>query len=407
MKTINKLANWHKVGIAVFSLSLLTLISGLLGGATAAEFTAPTATIEKTPVADTYVASGRPDTAPSAPNLNIFWLGHNQSNGFGIERALLKFTISAQEIPLGSTIQSAKLILTLSGTTKNDGPMNVTVSRILTDQWNENLTWNTHAQLPVDGTNSSTIAVGRDFKQYEWQITNLVKNWAQDSTRTNLSLRLGSDQTSGDHERNFWSKDCKDNECSAVQRPRLVIQFEAPTPTPTPLPTVTPTPTLIPTAIPTPTPGVETLRLITNKSGEIAINEELTYRLDYKTNNFASYELTDVVISDVVPPHTELLTNTITSSGDFIPTYTGSTAGSVITWRSSSSLLPNQSGNVVYTVRRTTATINTVATFDEEDAIYNDGMDMNWLHNSKRESLRSNGVRNPPYYIYLPFLSRQ
>ena len=175
MKTINKLANWHKVGIAVFSLSLLTLISGLLGGATAAEFTAPTATIEKTPVADTYVASGRPDTAPSAPNLNIFWLGHNQSNGFGIERALLKFTISAQEIPLGSTIQSAKLILTLSGTTKNDGPMNVTVSRILTDQWNENLTWNTHAQLPVDGTNSSTIAVGRDFKQYEWQITNLVK----------------------------------------------------------------------------------------------------------------------------------------------------------------------------------------------------------------------------------------
>ena len=122
--------------------------------------------------------------------------------------------------------------------------------------------------------------------------------------------------------------------------------------------------------------------------------------------------LTNVVISDVVPAHTELLTDTITSSGDFIPTYTGSTAGSVITWRSSSSLLPNQSGNVIYTVKLKTATTTTVVTFDEEraltedDVIYNDGMEMSWLYDGKRESIRSNVARNPPHYIYLPILSR-
>jgi hypothetical protein len=224
---------------------------------------------------------------------------------------------------------------------------------------------------------------------------------------------LKGDESVGQHERGFWTKDCNPQECGTDKFPLITVEFETPTPTPTKSPTPTLTPTLIPTVAPTPIPGVETLKLTTDKPGEIAINDTLTYNLDYKTNNLESYELTSVVISDIVPAHTQLLTSTITSSRGFIPTYTGSMPGSVIIWRLPGVLLPNQSGQVAYTVQRTMITTNTATTLrekmslTEENVIYNDGMDMSWLYNGNYGSLRSNDVRNPPYYIYLPFLSRQ
>ena len=351
--------------------------------------------------------------------VKYIWVGYDQSGGFQIQRTLLKFAIT--NIPPGSIVKSAKLSLFLARATENSSAMNVQVVRVTSDQNNdswlnstsEEMTWQRHLQLQTTDANSASTSVSTNLGRYEWQITNLVTDWVNSNPRSSyLTLMLKGDESIGQHERGFWTKDCNLQECGIDKLPLITIEFETPTPTPTQSPTVTPTPTLIPTAIPTPTPGVETLRLTTNKPGEIAINEKLTYRLDYKTNNFDDYVLTNVVISDVVPAHTELLTDTITSSGDFIPTYTGSTAGSVITWRSSSSLLPNQSGNVIYTVKRTTATTTTLVTFDEEraltedDVIYNDGMEMSWLYDGKRESIRSNVARNPPHYIYLPILSR-
>jgi len=409
-----KSTNWYKSILFAFFLSLLILSIGLLSSNITAETGLPQTTLEKIPIADTYVASGRPNTAPSAPDLKIFWLGLNQTNGLATERALLKFEISIQEIPIGSTIQSARLLLTLSGTTKNDGPLNVTVNRILSEQWSENLTWNAHEGLPITADTSTTIAVGREFKQYEWNIQKLVQEWAHSPERIDLGLRLDGDQTSGDHERNFWAKDCKDSECNVDQRPRVVIQFEAPTPTPTPTnpptatPTVTPTPTFIPTAL----PGVKALLLVAEPTGEIAVTKDLTYTLTYTTNNSGSEALSDVVITDTIPAYTQLVTDTIKASSGFTHTYTGYTPGSVITWTLQRSLLDNERGFVSYQISRTATTTNTViatggqAIMDDEEVIYNDGMDMGWIYIEKRSYIRSNSTRNPPYYLYLPIVPK-
>ncbi|MEZ4726287.1 MAG: DNRLRE domain-containing protein [Caldilineaceae bacterium] len=372
-------------------------------------------TLEKSPIADTYVAEGNPNTAPSAPDFKIFWLGHNQADGFGNERALLKFDISSQEIPTGSTIQSAKLLLTLSGTTKNDSVMDVTVRRLLSDQWNETLTWNDHLALPVSPSNPATTAVSRNFQQYEWNIQGLVQEWANSPLRIALGLRLESNQTSGDHERNFWAKDCKDNECSAEQRPKLVIEFETPaTPTSTPTaphtPTATPTPTVVPTK---PAPGIATLRLESEPTDSVGIDEDLHYIISFAVNNVSNFTLDNVTITDTIPAHVRLVTETLSPSSGFVVTYTGVNPGAVIRWTREEPLMQDEGGSVSYHVVRTESAAsaqqgNTEPAFAAEpDPIYNDGVDMSWTYNGVPNRTRSNYVRNPPLNFYLPFLPKQ
>ncbi|MCB0106988.1 MAG: DNRLRE domain-containing protein, partial [Caldilineaceae bacterium] len=137
----------------------------------------------KKPIADTYVASGRPNK--SFHTEGGLWVGNDEKNGNQVRRSLLKFDLSG--IPVGSTITAATLVLNLGGTTTNDGQRNIKVSRIIRDtggDWlankTEEMTWNRHLQLDQTDTNSSTISVGTGLTEYQWNLAAMVKDWLQD-----------------------------------------------------------------------------------------------------------------------------------------------------------------------------------------------------------------------------------
>lgn len=359
-------------------------------------------------IADVYVAAGRPSL--NEPQFKYMWVGYDQSGGFQTQRALVKLDLST--IPQGSTVKSATLSLYLARTTANAPAMNIQISRITSDlgssNWpnsaTEDMTWQRHLQLQTTDLNATSTSVGTNLSRYEWQITKLIQDWQNSNPKTTyLSLMLKGDESVGQHERGFWTKDCNQQECGTDKFPILTIQFETPTPTPTNSPTLTPTPTLVQTAVPTPTPTIVALKLDTSSSEEIPFEEYLTYKLTYTTSNFSLSQLDDVVITDTVPTHTQFVTDTIMTSSGFTYTYNGYTAGSVITWTLQTPLLPNESGFVSYQVQhRATITENQATGANEDNVIYNDGMDMSWVYNGNRVQLRSNSTRNPPYYIYLP-----
>lgn len=208
-----------------------------------------------TAIADTFIASDK--SSQRRPNLDIFWVGHNQSLDIGRQKALLKFALPSSVLPTNSTIVSAELRVEVAGTTTNDRDINVNVSR-LTGEWQENINWNEYSD-PANGLNTSLptapIAINTSLnKPYNWDVKEILVEWMADPDRgAELSLVVESSETSGDHERSFWSKDCNVADCGpepAGRRPQLIINYESPTPTPMPTPTLSSTPTATPTPIP-------------------------------------------------------------------------------------------------------------------------------------------------------------
>ncbi|MBI1294630.1 DNRLRE domain-containing protein [bacterium] len=389
----------------------------------------PAALVQKNPIADTYVASGIPDQAPSAPTLRIFWLGHNDAQGFGVERAMLKFEIPAQEIPIGSQITSARLLLTMAGYVDAEESLDVSVARLASDQWAETLTWNEHILLPVTADAPVTLSIQRELnRQYEWNIQAMVQSWAADPNRSMLSLVLGSSRSSGDHERNFYAKDCTD--CSVDQLPRLIIEFTAPTatptatptftstptetPTPTQTPTATPTatPTFTPTATPTRGPGIDTVLLSSSPGGHVAPDDEIAYIIAFASNNVRDYTLNTISITDIIPAGTELITDSVASGTQFTVTYSMA-PGSTIRWTSLAPFPENESASVSYRVRLLepqtppepghASGVRPIA-----GAIYNDGVEISWVYEGIPGFRRSNTVCNPPvcFRSYLPWVKK-
>lgn len=208
------------------------------------------AALQLTPVADTFVIEGRPDERRTTDR--TFWVGYDQNGGFQKQRSLLRFDITENVIPRGSTITAATLTLDLGGWVANEETMAVTVARLPSNNWQENINWNEHlALLPPDPDHQAMTTVTRTLAEYQWDITNMLQKWSNDANRGNaISLLLTGDETSGQHERGFWSKDCSSSECGNA--PVLIIQFTPPTPTPTS--TLTSTDTPVPTSTPTPIP---------------------------------------------------------------------------------------------------------------------------------------------------------
>lgn len=291
--------------------------------------------------------------------------------------------------------------------------MNMTVSRIVSDQgspnWlddtTESISWERQQQLQFTDTNSETISVGIDFIEYQWNIQELVQDWANSASRTKyLGLMLqGNENNDRRHERSFWSMDCKiPDECIESQRPRLELQYDLP-PTATPIPTHTPTAT--PTA--TPTPPFAQLTLRNDPIGEIEPDEKIKYTVHYQIG--PNEDLEDVKISSIVPNDVKLIPNTLESSDKV--TYTGIYPGAVITW-TLGNRAHNQKDNVSYTVCRP---------IDEEGKqctdmsmpvtdtpITNQGAQITWIPNHATDpgEARSSTTRNPPLYIYLPLVSK-
>lgn len=203
------------------------------------------AQIPFSPEFDTFVAEGR--AGESRGGDRTFWVGYGQENNFKIQRSLLQFTISENDIPFGSTITSATLKLHLAGWLSEEQSMIVKVARLRND-WAENITWNQHSRLlPADPDHAVEISVGTDLVEYRWNLKEMLQKWTNDTERGGaISLLITSDESAKQHDRGFWSKNCTETQCVGKQ-PVLEIQFELP-------PTATPTNTTFPSSTPTATP---------------------------------------------------------------------------------------------------------------------------------------------------------
>jgi|GEM_PF-4271286 len=356
--------------------------------------TAPTDMLMQPPLADTFVASGNDD--PNRGQDKRIWVGYGQVNRRQIERSLLKFDLST--IPANSTINVAMLSLYLDVTTQNDVPMTIDVHRLQQD-WPETIIWTQHEGLGFDPNLLATTEVTTQFQWYQWDVRALAQDWLNDPNRpASFGVILkGRNETPGQHERAFWSKDCADSDCGTQpgNRPKLEIQFSAPTPIPPPTHIPTPPPT------PTPTPGVQSLRLENQPSGELQPGQELTYIIHYQNG---PYELSSVSISNTIPTNVKFIEGSIQSSDEnLVGTELEDTElGGRILWVSSAPMPANHTGRISYRIERP------AGSDDEENfVVVNEGAEMSWQYNGQEGRVYSNHTRNPPLLIYFPFFAAQ
>lgn len=294
------------------------------------------------PSQDAFVASGRPNQ--SWPQLRSLWTGYDQVGGYAKERILLQFALS--QIPAGSQIHSAKLRLYLSSTTPGDVQMSV-LARKISNNWNENVTWNDLGNLTVSETPAAVTEVGTVFDWYEWNLQDILQDWSDNRPSDGrFSLMLTGNETTGQHERVFWSKDCSDAECGVQPGKRPVLEIDFAPPTPTPTATATHTPTYTPS--PTPTPGLKAVVLRNFPAAALGPGDELTYVIQY-TNGVLP--LTDFEITNVVPDGVSLIQDSISNGG----TSNGTMSGSTVHW-TLGNLTGNNTGSVSYRVKRPTNT---------------------------------------------------
>lgn len=312
------------------------------------------------PVADTYVASGRPTQSQPA-DLRVIWVGYNQVDNYGKERALLKFDLTT--LPADSIITTARLSLYLArANPATDAPMVMQVNR-LAGAWTETITWQQQEALTRLDAGGVTTPVGAQPGWYDWDIRELVQQWlAAPAHGQTLSLLLTGDEGGAQRERAFWAKDCKAADCEPQpgKRPQLVIEWLAPTATPTatatatplPLPTATLTPLPSPTPTSMPTPGIQWVRLVNEPQTPIADGDEVTYTITYQNG---PYLLTDVQIVNLLPTPLSWLPDSPRATSGALVTMSQTAAGTEVQWRFPLELQPYQRGEVVYRLRRGSA----------------------------------------------------
>jgi hypothetical protein len=164
--------------------------------------------------ADTYVASERPDENFGADAL---FLGYNQTDGgFGAQRILMAFDVE-RFVPPGSLVHEARLQLRLIfSSPAGDAPMPAEL-RPLASAWDEeSVTWNDQPEWsPVE----SEADVGSAQDWYEWDVTTLAGNWANEVV-PNYGLVIVGDETVQQRERAFYAR-----ETQTELWPRLVIDY--------------------------------------------------------------------------------------------------------------------------------------------------------------------------------------
>ena len=309
------------------------------------------------PVADTYVAAGRPTQSQPA-DLRVVWVGYNQADNYGKERALFQFDLTA--LPLNSTIASARLSLYLSrAIPSTDAPMAMEISR-LTGEWNETITWQQQERLTRLPEGAVTTTVDAQPGWYSWDLRSIVQHWLADPARgQSLGLLLTGDEGGAQRERAFWTKDCKPADCETPpgKRPQLVIEWLAPTATPTvtatatqlPRPTATPTPLPSPTPTPLPTPGLQWVRLVNEPRTALTAGDEVTYTITYENG---PYPLADLQIVNLLPAQLTWLPDSLRATSGALVSMNQRAQGTEVQWRFPLDLQPYQRGELVYRLRR-------------------------------------------------------
>lgn len=168
---------------------------------------------------DTMVQSGRPDLLMGTHS--HFYVGMDKYSNppYLLQQALLMFRIP--EEMRDQTLATAKLRLYLSGTTPNDAPLRINVRRA-TNNWDENITWNTMSTITVYPDYAPSSIPSTLYRWYEIDVKSLVEAWKLVPDTTNLiSFMLASDldASSPSRERVFFTKDHTDPSLA----PQLVI----------------------------------------------------------------------------------------------------------------------------------------------------------------------------------------
>jgi hypothetical protein len=166
------------------------------------------------PVADAYIASERPDQNFGTSGL---FLGYNLTGDhFGAQRILLRFNVEGA-LPAGAVINDARLRLYLNyASPLNDAPMPNRLQRV-DEAWGEQtVTWNSE---PRWGPTYVTTTVGSASGWYEWEITDLVRQWVGGSV-DNHGVEIIGDETIQQRERAFYAR-----ETSTAFAPQLLIDF--------------------------------------------------------------------------------------------------------------------------------------------------------------------------------------
>lgn len=184
-------------------------------------------------IADTYLASERPDENFGGDAL---FMGYNfVGDYFGAQRILVRFNVDT--IPANARINSASLRLRLSfASPEGDSPMRTVLRRLASD-WDEyGVTWNREPNWG-DVRDSSFVATSAQW--YEWEIPDLVQGWV-DGSFPNFGLELIGDERIQQRERIFYAR-----ETNTEFFPQLVVDYDVINDTAPPNVTVEPLPPFV------------------------------------------------------------------------------------------------------------------------------------------------------------------
>ncbi len=176
-----------------------------------------TSTVIELPAdADTYIASEWPQQ--NFGDRQTLFLGYNLVGEFpfGAQRTLLRFDVESN-LPDEAFVKEAYLRLYLHhASPEDDEPMGTHLHEIIS-AWDEHtVTWETE---PFVGEMRSENEVGVALGWYEWDVTELVRDWVADEL-DNHGMRVLGDERIQQRERAFYSR-----EAPNLLYPRLVIEY--------------------------------------------------------------------------------------------------------------------------------------------------------------------------------------
>lgn len=358
-------------------------------------------------VADADVRSGKATEAFG--NDRGLRVGYDSGTGDLEMHSLIKFNLA--DLQAGGVVNSAQLSLYLAGTTSGDNPMQITAFRILSN-WGEDVTWNSHSALAIDLNHSTVTSVDAVLGWHTWNLTPMLQAWVNDSNRgSELAIMLRGHLGPDSRRRAFWSKDCADNDFQG-NRPKLDVQFAAPTATPTATATNTATPTFTPTATATPTP---TATSTPAPSAGVSISVEPVFShtepMTLPTGSLITYtvsihNITGTLSNVQLRADAEIATGGIPLAYVLVKDENVSDGGKVLNHKVAwdfTTLQPGDEASYTYTIGSPPSSGRTL--YFPSQYLLNEGATLTWDYPEGSGEARTRPLRNPPFYeLQLPII---
>lgn len=209
------------------------IISSPVDGASSSAESAIRTIVEIPAIADTYIASERPNESFGGDAL---FLGFNQfGDRYGAQRILLRFNVDS--IPDNARIRSAQIRLRLSFSSPDtDAPMRTVIRRLASD-WSEfDVTWNSE---PSWASVRDSSFIDSTPSYYEWEVPDLVQGWV-DNSFPNFGVEIIGDENVQQRERVFYARETDTN-----YFPQLLVEYDVIDDTDAPQVSVAPLPSFV------------------------------------------------------------------------------------------------------------------------------------------------------------------